>query len=210
MSERRAVLLDVDGTLLTSALELTPAVAAAVRDVAAAGVEVVLASGRPAQSLQHTAKELQVVDYGIASNGGAVVEFLSWRALHASTMPAAVASAIEAKASGHAIRTCSYAPLSWSVAEVDSWVELEMSRSGTNPRVRSTLDADGEGPIKLLLIGPPPVLIEFQTTHLAPLASEIESFFTYPEYLEVMPREHPRPWRQVYCCGCLMWTRQMS
>ena len=42
----QAVALDIDGTLLTSRDELTPAVAAAVRAVAERGVAVILATGR--------------------------------------------------------------------------------------------------------------------------------------------------------------------
>lgn len=70
----KIIALDVDGTLVNSQLELTPAVRDALikvqRDY---GMTVVIASGRPTAGLRHLAEELRLAEYGgyvLPFNGG--------------------------------------------------------------------------------------------------------------------------------------------
>ncbi len=72
MARIRLVALDIDGTLLNSRDELTPAVGAAVRQAAARGVAVVLATGRWYASARRWAERLDA-SAPIISHGGARV-----------------------------------------------------------------------------------------------------------------------------------------
>eukprot|EP00434_Breviolum_minutum_P036412 symbB.v1.2.032258.t1/scaffold3850.1/size51808/3 len=56
----RAVALDLDGTTLNSSLTLTPRTLEAIRQVEAAGVPIVLATGRPLLSLQPYVAQLNL------------------------------------------------------------------------------------------------------------------------------------------------------
>jgi len=71
----KLVALDMDGTLLNEHQELNPAVAATIRTVRAAGVYVVLASGRPLPGTLKFLPELDLLhkdDYVITYNGALV------------------------------------------------------------------------------------------------------------------------------------------
>ena len=57
-SDVRVLALDMDGTTLNSAQQLAPRTLAALRRARAAGIEVVIATGRPAYVLQRTIDEL--------------------------------------------------------------------------------------------------------------------------------------------------------
>ncbi len=65
----RYVVLDVDGTLLSHALEATAVVAAAVRDARAAGIHVALASGRLPSGVARVAQQLGLDGPNIVLNG---------------------------------------------------------------------------------------------------------------------------------------------
>jgi len=62
LAVRRAVALDMDGTTLNSKQALTPSVVDAIQRVSAAGVQVIIATGRPAQSLRPYVEELALPD----------------------------------------------------------------------------------------------------------------------------------------------------
>lgn len=69
------VAIDMDGTLLNPAHQLTPRVKQAIAQARAQGVRVVLASGRPVSGLAPFLEELGIdgaEDYCIACNGGLV------------------------------------------------------------------------------------------------------------------------------------------
>lgn len=84
----RHLIVDLDGTLLTSAGEITPRSHAVLERAVAAGITLVLASGRTYPSLMRVGKALRA-PYHIIANGGAVgltprVEAVS----HTSFLPA--------------------------------------------------------------------------------------------------------------------------
>lgn len=72
MGRIRLVALDIDGTLLTSANRLSPAVAAAVRAVDERGVAVALATGRWYESARRWAERLGLAAPIISHNGARI------------------------------------------------------------------------------------------------------------------------------------------
>jgi Cof subfamily protein (haloacid dehalogenase superfamily) len=70
----RLVATDVDGTLLDLAGELPPARAAAVRRLQAAGIPVVLATGKVWPSIRSLWEELDLAGPHVTCNGAAVVD----------------------------------------------------------------------------------------------------------------------------------------
>ncbi|WP_289183335.1 Cof-type HAD-IIB family hydrolase [uncultured Dubosiella sp.] len=73
----KAILLDIDGTLLNSKKELTPRTKDALLKAQAQGCRLVLASGRPVNGLAGLAKDLKMDEYGgllVAFNGGMVLD----------------------------------------------------------------------------------------------------------------------------------------
>lgn len=70
----RLIALDLDGTLLNRANQVTPKTAAALAQAAARGVVVLPATGRPLAWLPGNVLALPGVRYAITSNGAAVVD----------------------------------------------------------------------------------------------------------------------------------------
>ncbi|MBC7632191.1 HAD family hydrolase [Aeromicrobium sp.] len=88
----RLVALDVDGTLVDDANEMTAAVRDAVRAIRDAGIETVISTGRAIPGVMDTAAKLGFDDgYAIASNGSVVFEYDPVKVLHSVTFDASAA-----------------------------------------------------------------------------------------------------------------------
>jgi hypothetical protein len=77
--------LDIDGTLLNTKKEITPAVAAAVSRLQDAGIPVLIASGRPMQGIRHVADGLHMNERGgyiLSFNGGRITEYKSGEVIY--------------------------------------------------------------------------------------------------------------------------------
>lgn len=73
----KLVAIDIDGTLLDSKHTITPAVNQAIQEAKAAGVKIVIATGRPISGVKAILEELKLNepgDYVITFNGGLVQE----------------------------------------------------------------------------------------------------------------------------------------
>lgn len=184
----RLVFLDLDGTLLNSSLELSERNARALARAAEAGVAVVLASGRPTASIARFASRLPGKQFLIASNGGATVEFPELSVLGWSEMPERSVGAVLAIAERHAAACCLYGPLRWYAERWNAFVDIEMRRSGTTPEWVGDYAGLDERWIKALVIGERQQLAGCEAAFSAAKNLGIEWFYTYPEYLEVMPR----------------------
>ena len=57
----KLVAVDIDGTLLNNQKEITPEVFSAVQDAKAAGVKIVIATGRPIAGVQKLLEELELI-----------------------------------------------------------------------------------------------------------------------------------------------------
>ncbi|MFC3932782.1 sugar-phosphatase [Streptococcus dentapri] len=71
----KLVAVDIDGTLITSDRQITPQVFEAVQEAKAAGVKIVITTGRPIAGVQSLLEELQLNEpdnYVITFNGGLV------------------------------------------------------------------------------------------------------------------------------------------
>lgn len=73
----KLVAIDIDGTLLNSQHAITPAVYEAIQEAKAAGVKIVIATGRPISGIRGILEQLHLTemgDYVITFNGGLVLE----------------------------------------------------------------------------------------------------------------------------------------
>ena len=73
----KMIVLDLDGTLTNNKKEITPRTKQALMQAQAAGVHVVLASGRPTYGIVPLAKELKLKESGgyiLAFNGGKIID----------------------------------------------------------------------------------------------------------------------------------------
>ena len=90
----RMIATDLDGTLLTSEKELTARTRAALEAAAAAGIEIVPATGRILCGLPGPVRELPFLRYAVTVNGAAVCDVRSGETLYEATIDTDTALAV--------------------------------------------------------------------------------------------------------------------
>jgi Cof subfamily protein (haloacid dehalogenase superfamily) len=129
------------------------------------------------------------VQYVIASNGSTTIESATRRVLDYSELSTRAAIRIPEIAAHNNVSVCMYTPLEWFVYGINHHVELEIGRSKTRPViVKSFIDLTSPR-IKAMLIGEQPnlALCESELSNEPDL--EIKWFYTYPEYIDLIPQE---------------------
>ncbi len=189
----RLVALDIDGTLLTSAKQISPATLVAVQDVARRGVHVVLASARSPHALRLLMAELGISGFAIAYTGALLcrlqpdprttTEILVERRM---LLPSARAVFLAARERGLSV--------GWYVGDIayiaawDAALRNEFAITRQQPIVAPDLAGTGEAPHKLMCIAGEPRLV----TELHLLANDLPEDsagqFSHTTYLEVTRR----------------------
>lgn len=87
---RKALVLDIDGTLTNSRKEITPATRQALIGLMERGQKVILASGRPTPGMRKFVRELELEKYGgylISFNGARIVDCRTGEAVYQQFLP---------------------------------------------------------------------------------------------------------------------------
>ncbi|MCR4617972.1 MAG: Cof-type HAD-IIB family hydrolase [Lachnospiraceae bacterium] len=90
INERKALVLDIDGTLTNSKKEITPKTAAAIKNIMNMGHAVILASGRPTPGMMRYESELELAKYGgylLSFNGARVKSCADGEIIYQKTLP---------------------------------------------------------------------------------------------------------------------------
>ena len=105
------IVLDLDGTLTNSKKEVTPKTRQALLRAGAAGVRVVLASGRPTYGITALAEELELQSHGgyiLAFNGGRVTDCSTGRVVFDQPLDPAVVPPLYQAAKAHGMEILTY------------------------------------------------------------------------------------------------------
>lgn len=89
-TEKKLLVLDIDGTLTNSKKEITTATREAIQDLLVRGHKVVLASGRPTPGMRKCEKELELERYGgylLSFNGAHIMECRSGEVVYQKPLP---------------------------------------------------------------------------------------------------------------------------
>lgn len=87
---KKALVLDIDGTLTNSKKEITPATRQAIQDLMKHGQKVILASGRPTPGMRRYEKELELEKYGgylLSFNGAKIVDCYTGEIIYQKLLP---------------------------------------------------------------------------------------------------------------------------
>ncbi|MBR4702412.1 MAG: HAD family phosphatase [Oscillospiraceae bacterium] len=87
MPDCKLIALDLDGTLLNSAKELTPRSRAALEAAAGAGIHIVPATGRFYRGMPECIRSLPFVRYVISINGAEIYDTKEEKALYSAVIP---------------------------------------------------------------------------------------------------------------------------
>ena len=184
----RLCVLDVDGTLLTSRHEVSPATRRAFAAAQAAGLDLLLASSRAPSALRPVLDDLGQASGTpfVASQGAVLGHFADDGALRTAThVPAPLedARAVAHRAADLGLSVGWYSLDEWLVPALDDLIEREAAVTRSAPTV-ADLDRQVVGPDKLMLIARPESMGALEAL-ARELPATLRGQVSNPTYLEI-------------------------
>lgn len=185
----RLLAVDLDGTVMAPGDRISPAVRGALRAARAAGVHVMLATGRTGQSAAVYWRELEL-DPGptICFNGAGVLELPAGSWWFRRTLPDGPARAVVEAATGRGFLTQVYVGDELWVSREDPRVRRYVESNHIPAWVRppAELARWPSPPVKILIQGEPAELATLRTA-LAAWSSVVRIVSSQRDYLEILP-----------------------
>ncbi|HEY3285440.1 MAG TPA: Cof-type HAD-IIB family hydrolase [Armatimonadota bacterium] len=187
MPRYRLVAVDLDETLLGEDHRVSPGNYDAVQRLKAAGVEVVIASGRMHENTTSFAQELGLGGPIVSYNGAMVKELSSGEVYYHMPLPSQHADAIVDYANEHGHHLNYYLDDCLYVREKTKWSDLYSSRTGSivHP-VGDLVQFRGRTPTKIILLDSPDMTGRLLKEMADRWRNELYVTITNPEYLEFM------------------------
>lgn len=179
--------IDMDGTLLTASGRLPERNAAAVRAMMAAGIRVVLASGRMHCTMtplhDHLGLDTPVISY----NGAMVMDPGTGEMFHHLPMDPNVAREIVAWGAAEGRHINYYIDDRLYVERKTEWSDLYATRTKSDIIPVGPLRCfDGRSPTKLIYVGPPAETRAAMEMWRQRLGDRVYAVLSMPEYLEFL------------------------
>ena len=195
----KCIVMDVDGTLISSGRDILPETKEALLKVQESGVKLILASGRPVMGLVKLAKDLDMFNhhgYFVAYNGSQVIDCQTMEVLFNQAL-----SVEEGKAILHHLKQFEVRPLivKGEYAYVHNVYDSDVTVNGVTRNIVDHESHDNgyklcevddlEGFVdfplnKILTIGEPEYLQAHYQEMYAPFTSQVNAMFTAPFYYE--------------------------
>jgi len=186
----RLLVIDVDGTLLTTDYQITMATRAAVQQVISQGVQVILASARSPGALRLIMGKLGIAGLTISYTGALIcrlspdphipTEVLAEQRMNLSSAHLVLRSALE-----QGISVGWYIGDDWYIPRWDAALHLESELTGVMPTIVPDLAHVTEAPHKLLCIAGEPELLPELSLLAKTLPQDCTGQFSYVNYLEI-------------------------
>jgi len=188
----RLLALDVDGTLLTDELQITPATREAVRQVISQGVQVVLASARGPNALYSIMAELEITGLAICYTGALTCRLnpdqhaSSAEVVNEQRMSLSSARLVLSKARELGISIGWFTGEHWYIPGWDLAIHHESMITGVTPTVAPDLMRFKDAPHKLQAIVGEPALLPQLHSLASVLPGDCVGQFSYETYLEII------------------------
>ncbi|HXL36282.1 MAG TPA: Cof-type HAD-IIB family hydrolase [Ktedonobacteraceae bacterium] len=191
--QARLLALDVDGTLLTDELQITPATRKAVQQVISQGVQVVLASARGPNALYTIMEELEITGLAICFTGALTCRLypgkhISLEVVHEQRMNLSSARQVLSNALELEVSIGWFTGEHWYVPKWDLALHHESMITGVTPIVDPDLMRFKDAPHKLQAIVGEPALLPRLNDLADVLPSDCVGQFSYETYLEIISR----------------------
>jgi Cof subfamily protein (haloacid dehalogenase superfamily) len=189
--QARLLALDVDGTLLTDELQITPATREAVRQVISQGVQVVLASARGPNALYSIMAELEISGLAICYTGALTCrlyadQHVSAEVVNEQRVSLSSARLVLRNALELGISTGWFSGELWYIPDWDPALHHESMITGVTPIVVPDLMRFEEAPHKLQAIVGEPALLPRLNALAHVLPRDCVGQFSYETYLEII------------------------
>ncbi|HET9532235.1 MAG TPA: HAD family hydrolase, partial [Blastocatellia bacterium] len=175
---------DIDGTIITSNHEVTEATRQAAARLYERGIQLSLASSRPARSIRPIAEALNLRSPFAAFNG-ALVARADGEIVARSIIPPEVTARVKAIADDLGIDVWLYDENEWYASNRNAFVDREEHTSGFSPNMELYDEKIARELNKLTVVGKPELVAEVEQRVLAELASEVSASRSKPRFLDV-------------------------
>jgi len=188
----KMIVLDLDGTLMSSKNEILPETKAALIKAQERGVKVVLASGRPTFGMMKAAKELRLDEFGgftLSYNGGRIICAQTGDRIHDTSLTPEIAHEIYDLAREFGVNIMAYEEDHIVTMDDDEWIQKE-SYINNMPlkRVEDFKAAVDFTTVKCLCTGSPEILGDIEKKFQERLGDRLSIMRSMPFFLEVMPQ----------------------
>jgi len=188
----KMIVLDLDGTLMSSKNEILPETKAALIKSQERGIKVVLASGRPTFGMMKTAKELRLDEFGgftLSYNGGRIICAQTGDRIYDSSLTPEIAHELFDLAREFNVNIMAYEEDHIVTMDDDQWIQKE-SHINAMPlkRVEDFKTSVNFNTVKCLCTGDPETLGDIEKEFQKRLGSRLSVMRSMPFFLEVMPQ----------------------
>ncbi len=192
-TDKKALVLDIDGTLTTSSKEITDVTKAAIWEMMDRGHAVVLASGRPTPGTKRYVQELELENRGgylLSYNGAHVEDLRTGEALLDRFLPEQIPAEIYRYAKERGCGLISYEGAEViSAFEPDEYILLEARINFLPVRRVENFDTYVNFPVnKCLLTAPDEKAYAMEQELISIYGDTLSIYRSEPFFLEVMPR----------------------
>ncbi len=189
---KKVLVLDIDGTLVNSKKEVTPATKQAIKRILNEGHRVVLASGRPMPGMRRFERELYLDlmgGYLMASNGAKVIDCATGEIVYEKFLPQDIVPRIYAYAKNHGCGLITFlGNYSISAFEPDEYVKYEAKLNGITIQVHEDWPEFVNFDINKCIVTVDPEKADTCTRELQRLfRDEANVFRSEPYFIEVVP-----------------------
>ena len=133
MSNYKMIVLDLDGTLMSSKNEISPKTKEALLKAQEQGVMIVLASGRPTYGMTKAAKELRLDQYPgyiLSYNGGRIIESHSNEMIYDKSLTPEICHELYDLAREMNVNIMAYEDAAIVTADNDQYIQKEANING--------------------------------------------------------------------------------
>ena len=194
-SGKKAIFLDLDGTLLTDDKRVPDVNRTAIERMLADGNSVVIATGRPLSSAIIQAERLGLTEPGcylIAYNGGILYDTAERKEIFHASIPLELVRKVFEEANRRGIHIQTYQGTKVIVEPRcdDKEIRLYCSRILIEYEVIDNVSLLEEEPVKMLIIdlADKAPLVEFMQWIGSWADDRLDCFFSYDEYVEIVPK----------------------
>lgn len=178
------VVSDIDGTLITSNHELTEATKQAAARLYERGLQLSLASSRPARSIRPLAEALGLRSPFAAFNGALVVT-ADGSVMARSILEPPITARIKAIADELGIGVWLYDETEWYVRERNAFVDREEHTSGFSPNMDDYEKKLNDEVNKLTVVGKPELVAVAEQRIFQEMADKVSASRSKPRFLDV-------------------------
>ncbi|MCG6201206.1 Cof-type HAD-IIB family hydrolase [Psychromonas antarctica] len=187
----KLIAIDMDGTLLNKNKQITSRTYSAIQDAKAAGIKIVLASGRPLEGLQPYLEYLGLIaedDFVISYNGSRIQRVGNGKVLHEATLHGSDAKILHKIATEFNVFIHAFSITDGLIAHKNNpWTDIESTVNGV-PVCEMDFQQldDNNALIKIMLVGEPEALDKVVVNLPASLKDNYTVLRSEPFFLEFL------------------------